>query len=113
MTTERQALYDKNMIELLILGKLSSIREELREAGTTEDNMYDGLKTVLICLQVVIWPLTLLLALRKIWEVPWLWTLAIVVNLSYFSWKLDSFIALGLFVFVPLAILLSMYLDND
>jgi hypothetical protein len=101
------------MIELLILGKLASIREEMRDGGVSEDNMYDGLKTVLIFLQVVIWPVTLLLALRKIWEVPWLWTLAIVVNLSYFSWKLDWFIALGLFVFLPLAILLSMYLDND
>jgi hypothetical protein len=101
------------MIELFILGKLSDIREDLRDSSSGEDNLYGGLKTVLICLQVVIWPVTLLLALRKIWEVPWLWSLAIVVNLSYFSWKLDWFIALGLFVFVPLAILLSMYLDND
>ena len=101
------------MIELLILGKLASIREDLRDAGTGEDNLYDGIKTVLIFLQIFIWPLTLLIALRKIWEVPWLWTLAIVVNLSYFSWKLDWFIALGLFVFLPLAILLSMYLDKD
>ena len=101
------------MLELLILGKLSSIREELRETGALEDNPLDGLKTVLIFAQVVIWPVTLLLFLRKIFKLSWLWSLAIVVNLSYFSWKLDWFIALGLFVFVPLGILLSMWLDND
>jgi hypothetical protein len=96
------------MLELLILGKLASIREEIKPVESPTD--FDG---VLVVAQIVLWPLLLLGSLWKLVGLKFGIALGIVVNVVYFSVVLGWFWAIGIFIGIPVAAVLSFYLDND
>jgi hypothetical protein len=88
----QQHLYDGIMLELLLLWKLSDVREELRDYES-EDLL--GVAAVAMMAQIFLWPLTLgaLVGKKFGWVVGSLVAIAAAVLALIFNWGI--FIVIG------------------